>query len=69
MTLHDNWRYLLRKSWAVRWMALAGVCSAAEMLLPLYLDSMPRLWFAGASALATMLGIYARILAQPKDGL
>lgn len=69
MTLHENWRDLLKKSWAVRWALVAGVCSAAEILLPLYLDAMPRYVFAGASILATMIGIYARILVQKKDGL
>ena len=69
MTLKENWQQILRKSWAVRWAVVAGLLSGAEVILPLFVDSMPRLWFAGASMLATMGSIWARILAQPKDGL
>ena len=69
MTLHENWRYLLRKSWAVRWAVLAGLLSGAEVILPLFVDSMPRLYFAGLSMMATVGSIWARLLAQPKDGL
>jgi hypothetical protein len=66
---HDNWRYLLQKSWAIKWAVLAGVCSGAEIFLPLFVDSMPRLYFAVLALMASVGGIVARLLAQPKDGL
>jgi len=69
MKLHDDWRFLLKKSWAVRWAVLAGLLSGAEVILPLFVDSMPRMIFAGLSMFATMGAIWARILVQPKDGL
>jgi len=69
MTLHENWRYLLRKSWAVRWIALAGLLSGLEVMLPLFIDSMPRHVFAVLSMLATGGALVARLMVQPKDGL
>lgn len=67
--LHDNWRLLLRKSWAVRWALLAGFFSGAEIILPFFVDDMPRLLFAGLSMVCAMVVPLARVLAQPKDGL
>lgn len=69
MTLHDNWRYLLRKSWAVRWIALAGLLSGVEVVLPLFSDAMPRNVFAVLSLVATISAVVARLMVQPKDGL
>jgi len=69
MTLHDNWRHLLRKSWAVRWIALAGLLSGVEVVLPLFSDAMPRNVFALLSLVATISAVVARLMVQPKDGL
>jgi len=69
MTLHDNWTFLLRKSWSVRWAIIAGVLSGAEVILPMFVDSMPRAVFAVLSLCATGGAVIARLLVQPKDGL
>lgn len=69
MTLHDNWQHLLRKSWAIKWAVLAGLMSGAEVILPLFVDSLPRNIFAILSLVSTMGAVWARILIQPKDGL
>lgn len=69
MTLHDNWQHLLRKSWAIKWAVLAGLMSGAEVILPLFVDSLPRNIFAVLSLVSTMGAVWARILIQPKDGL
>jgi len=69
MTLHENWRHLLRKSWAVRWIALAGLLSGIEVVLPIFSDSMPRNLFAALSLVATISAVVARLMVQPKDGL
>jgi len=69
VTLHENWRYLLRKSWAVRWIALAGLLSGVEVVLPIFSDAMPRNLFAVLSLVATVSAVVARLMVQPKDGL
>jgi hypothetical protein len=67
--LHSNWRHLLRKSWAVRWAVVAGLLSGAEVILPLFVDALPRNVFAVLSVVATLGAVIARVLVQPKDGL
>lgn len=69
MELKSNWRLLLKKSWAIKWAVLAGLLSGAEIVLPLFIDAMPRNLFAVFSMIAAAGGIWARLLAQPKDGL
>jgi len=69
LSLHDNWRYLLRKSWAVRWAIAAGLLSGCEVILPLFVDALPRNVFAMLSMAATAGAVVARIMVQPKDGL
>lgn len=69
MKLGTQWRLVIRKSWSVRWIALAGLLSGAEIVLPLFVDAIPRAWFAVLAMCATAGAIWARVLAQPKDGL
>lgn len=69
MTLHDNWRELLRKSWTIRWQAAAMVLDTAQMVLPMFTDNFRPAPFAGLLFVIALGGIVARLLAQPKDGL
>ena len=67
--LHYNWRYLLRKSWAIRWIVLSGLLSGLEVLLPLFESALPRGLFGALSFGATVAAVVARLLVQPRDGL
>ena len=67
--LHDNWRYLLRKSWSVRWIALAGVLSGIEVIMPLFASTLPQGLFGVLSFVSTLAAVVARIMVQPRDGL
>lgn len=69
MIFKDNWRSILRRAWSVRLGLLAGLFSAAEVLLPLFADSVPRHIFAALSFVAVMGAVVARLLAQPKADL
>lgn len=69
MTLHDNWRQLLRKSWTIRWQAAAMLLDATQMVAPLFSDRFKPGPFAGAVFLIALGGIVARLMHQPKDGL
>lgn len=66
MRLYPEWRRILRKAWSVRLGLLAGVFSAAEVILPLFVDSIPRHIFAVLSFVAVMGAVVARLVAQPK---
>ena len=42
MTLKPNWREIFKKAWSIRLGVLAGLFSGAEVVLPLFVDSLPR---------------------------
>ena len=66
MTLHRDWKRILRKAWSVRLILLAGLLSGIEVMLPFYDGSMPRGWFAALSGLSVAGAFVARIVAQPR---
>ena len=66
MTLVQNWRRVLRFGWSVRFIALSGLLSGLELVLPLFSDSIPRGPFAALSLLAAVSGAIARVVVQPR---
>ena len=66
MKLYPEWRRILRKAWSVRLGVLAGLFSAAEVVLPMFGDVIPRNTFAALSFVAVMGAVVARLVAQPK---
>lgn len=62
--LLPDWRQILRRAWSIRLMLLAGLLSGAEVVLPLFGDSLPRALFAALSLLAVMGAFVARLVAQ-----
>lgn len=66
MRLIENWKKVLRYGWSIRLIVLAGLLSGAEIVLPLFVDSIPRNLFAVLSMLVTAGAFVARIVAQPR---
>ena len=66
MKLIEEWRVIIRKAWSFRLLALAGVLSGVEVILPYFDDAIPRGIFTGLSFLVTCASLVARIVAQPK---
>lgn len=65
MKLLPNWKKVLWGSWS-SWLAIAAsVAGAAELLLPLFQDFIPRGPFVGLSMILAVLVPVARIMAQP----
>lgn len=64
MTLHTNWRELLRKAWSVKFMALAFVLTLAEVMLPFFAADVPPNLFALLSGLAVAGAFVSRLIAQ-----
>jgi hypothetical protein len=69
MKLHDNWRFLLRRSWTVRWQAAGALLDTLQMVLPLFSDRFKPAPFAGLIFAVCLGGIVARVMRQDKDGL
>jgi hypothetical protein len=46
MMLHPDWRFILRKAWSMKFIALSGLCSGLVLVLPFYQADLPRNQFA-----------------------
>lgn len=64
--LAPNWKRILKKAWSIRLMVLAGLLSGCEVILPLFVDTLPRNVFAILSMLAAIGAGVARVMSQPK---
>ena len=64
MKLYDNWRMILRKSWNLRLVLIAGIHSGGEVVIPLIGDYFPPALFAGLSFFFCAGAFIARLVAQ-----
>ena len=64
MKLYDNYRDILRRSWSLRFILLAGILSGIEVILPFFSDEIPRNLFAALSFMAVSAAFVARLVAQ-----
>jgi hypothetical protein len=64
MKLYDNWKEILRKAWSIRFLAIAGILSGIEVILPLFNENIPKSLFAALSLVFVTLAFVARIVAQ-----
>lgn len=64
MTLREDWQRIVRKAWSVRLMVLAGLLSATEMILPLFVDTLTRGVFAGLTLVSVTGAFVMRLVAQ-----
>jgi hypothetical protein len=66
MALLPDWKRLLRKAWSIRLVVLCGLLSGCEVVLPLFVDTIPRNLFAALSIVSAIAATIARVVAQPK---
>ena len=66
MNLVPEWKWLLRKTWSIRLVILSALLSGFEMILPLFVDTLPRNLFAALSMCSAIAAGIARVVAQPK---
>lgn len=64
MKLINNWRRVLFGSWSSRLGIASSLLGALEMLLPLFVDVVPRGWFAAAAMVLALAVPVARITSQ-----
>lgn len=64
MKLYDNWKEILRKAWSIRFLAMAGILSGIEVILPLFHDDIPKNIFAALSLVCVTAAFIARLVAQ-----
>jgi hypothetical protein len=64
MKLYTNWKEIVRKAWSIKFIILAGVLSASEVILPLFFDYFDRGTFAILSFIAVSGAFISRLIAQ-----
>lgn len=69
MTLHWDWKNILKHAWSMRWMGLAGIFSTGEAVMPVFLGKMPIGIFAVLTLICVVGGMVARVLKQPGQNL
>lgn len=65
--LIPEWRRVLNRAWSVKFSLGAGVLGAAEVVLPIFSDAIPRGLFASLSAVVAMLTPLMRVMKQKED--
>ena len=66
LCLLDDWRRVARRAWSVRLSIVAAVFTAAEVVVPLFGDVLPRGAFVLLAFAASIGATVARIVAQPE---
>ena len=64
--LLDDWRKIARRAWSIRFSLLAAAFTAAEVVVPLFGDILPRGVFVLLAFAASIGATVARIVAQPE---
>lgn len=65
MNLLDDWKLILKRAWSIRMIILSVALSAAEVIIPLFSDMLPRNTFTVLAVLAAVGGAAARVIQQP----
>ena len=66
LCLLDDWRKITRRAWSVRLSIVAAIFTAAEVVVPLFGDILPRGVFVLLAFAASIGATVARIVAQPE---
>ena len=61
-----DWRKAARRAWSIRLSIVAAVFTAAEVVVPLFGDTLPRGLFVALAFVASIGATVARLVAQPE---
>jgi hypothetical protein len=66
MELLPDWKKIARRAWSFRLTIIAALLSGAEVVLPLFIDVLPRNLFASLSFVAVVGAALARVISQTR---
>jgi len=66
IVLLEDWRKIARRAWSIRLSIVAAVFTAAEVMVPLFGDVLPRGAFVLLAFIASIGAAVARLVAQPE---
>jgi hypothetical protein len=66
IVLLEDWRRIARRAWSIRLSIVAAAFTAAEVVVPLFGDVLPRGVFVLLAFIASIGATVARLVAQPE---
>lgn len=66
LSLLDDWQRVARRAWSIRLSVVAAIFTAAEVVVPLFGDVLPRGLFVLLAFSASIGAAVARLVAQPE---
>ena len=66
LCLLDDWHKIVRRAWSIRLSIVAAIFTAAEVVVPLFGDVLPRGAFVLLAFSASIGAAIARLVAQPE---
>ena len=66
LSLLDDWRRVARRAWSIRLSVVAAIFTAAEVVVALFGDVLPRGVFVLLAFSASIGAAIARLVAQPE---
>ena len=66
LSLLDDWRRVARRAWSIGLSVVAAIFTAAEVVVPLFGDVLPRGVFVLLAFSASIGAAIARLVAQPE---
>ncbi|MCL4778929.1 MAG: hypothetical protein KJ049_01960 [Gammaproteobacteria bacterium] len=66
LCLLDDWHKIARRTWSIRLSIVAAIFTAAEVVMPLFGDVLPRGVFVLLAFSASIGAAIARLVAQPE---
>lgn len=64
--LVEDWKWILKKAWSMRFIAASCILSGAEVAFQFLAPTYPGGWFALAAAITSAAAAYARVVLQRK---
>jgi hypothetical protein len=61
MRLSKDWRYVARYAWSMR----LGILTAISSTFPLFVTTVPTVWFGALTMALAILTVFARVSNQP----
>lgn len=64
MKLKSDWKNILLKAWSIRFGVLATIFALMQVVVPIYVDELPKHLFAALTGVATLGVIVSRLVWQ-----
>jgi hypothetical protein len=64
MKFKSDWKNILFKAWSIRFGVLATIFALMQVLVPIYVDELPKHLFAALTGVATLGVIVSRLVWQ-----